>query len=470
MPALVALLSWGALSFGAVYPWGCVPLLVACTELGLYGLLRWQAFSGVPGVLVASLGAIAVAISLQLVPLQPRVLAWVSPGTESVVASAGLAAAAPRARVAVASPSSSQPDAVRPLSTNSQGTAFGLTFFVVFSLFFLGCVRALGLVGVHRLARVMIGLGTLVALIVVVHVASSSDRIYGFWEPHFSTHPFAPFANENHLAGWMIMVLSLSIGYLCAGVARAARGVKLDLRNRTLWFSSREANELVLVAVSVVLMALSLVLSMSKSGIMCLAFALGALGWVAVRRHGTRSRRLLITGYSGFVLLASVGWADIDLVGQEFYAASWSTVSGRLGGWRDTLHIVQDFPLTGTGLGTYETAILGYYNEQHGGWRRAHNDYLQIAAEGGLLLGVPIVLTIFFFVREVRRRFCEKAEDTQTYWLRAGAVTGLIAMAIQEVVEFSLQVLGIVALFAVLAAIAIHQPDRSHGRPVGLDD
>ena len=259
------------------------------------------------------------------------------------------------------------------------------------------------------------------------------------------------------------MVLSLSIGYFCAGVA--------GWRNRALWQSSREAGELLLVAVSVVLMALALVLSLSRSGITCLAVALVALAWLALRRHATASRRLLTTGYVVSVLVAAVGWAGIDTVGRRFYAASWSDVSGRLGIWRDTVHIVQDFPLTGTGLGTYATAILGYQNSELArGWLAAHNDYLQLAAEGGLLLGVPIVIAMFFFVREVRRRFREGADDTQTYWLRAGAVTGLVAIAAQEVVDFSLQVPGNVALCVVLAAIAVHQPNRNHRLRERADD
>ena len=306
-------------------------------------------------------------------------------------------------------------------------------------------------------------IGTLVALIVVVHVAGPGGQIYGFWETRPTT--FAPLANRNHLAGWMIMVLSLCIGYFCAGVASAARSVRSEWRDRTLWLSSREAGELLLVAVSVVLTALSLVLSLSRSGITCLAFALVVLGWLAMRRNATVSRRLLATGYVVSVLIAAVGWVGIDRVGRRFYAASWSDVSGRLGIWRDTVHIVQDFPLTGTGLGTYATAILEYQNyELDGRWLEAHNDYLQLAVEGGLLVGVPVVIAMFFFVREVRRRFRERADDTQTYWLRAGAVTGLIAIAAQEVVEFSLQVPGNVALCVFLAAIAIHQPSRGHGR------
>ena len=85
--------------------------------------------------------------------------------------------------------------------------------------------------------------------------------------------------------------------------------------------------------------------------------------------------------------------------------------------------------LTGTGLNTYQVANLFY--QQHdlaNSVSSAHNDYLQLAAEGGLLLIVPILLCVAFFVRDVRRRFREDGQSS-SYWLRAGAVAGLVAIA-----------------------------------------
>jgi hypothetical protein len=60
------------------------------------------------------------------------------------------------------------------------------------------------------------------------------------------------------------------------------------------------------------------------------------------------------------------------------------------------------------------------------------------------------------FAALVRRRFREETSAT-TYWLRVGAVTGITAIALQETVEFSLQMPGNAALFAVVCAIAIHR-------------
>ena len=124
-----------------------------------------------------------------------------------------------------------------------------------------------------------------------------------------------------------------------------------------------------------------------------------------------------------------------------------------------------DFPLAGTGLNTYGIAMLAY--QTHGAEVRAveaHNDYLQLAAEGGLLLGLPALLAAGCFIREVRRRFREAADDTRTWWLRAGAVLGLVAVALQELVDFSLQMPGNAVLFVLLMAIAAHRPAPAASR------
>jgi hypothetical protein len=82
---------------------------------------------------------------------------------------------------------------------------------------------------------------------------------------------------------------------------------------------------------------------------------------------------------------------------------------------------------------------------------------LQLAAEGGLLIGIPILATLAIFARQIRRRFVEAPKEGTTYWLRVGAVIGLLSIGLQSLLDFSLQMPGNAALFAVLAAIAVHQ-------------
>ena len=93
---------------------------------------------------------------------------------------------------------------------------------------------------------------------------------------------------------------------------------------------------------------------------------------------------------------------------------------------------------------------------------QAHNDYLQLAAEGGLLVTGPAAVCFLVFVRDVRRSLRAHRGST-TWWLRAGAVSALVAIGFQEMVEFSLQMPGNAALFTVVCAVALHRP--APGRP-----
>jgi len=135
------------------------------------------------------------------------------------------------------------------------------------------------------------------------------------------------------------------------------------------------------------------------------------------------------------------------------------SLQSRLLAWADTMQIVRDFSWTGSGFNTYGTAMMVYQTRVTRAlhFQEAHNDYLQLAAEGGVLVAVPIVATLFLFARDVRRRFREAPKTGTTYSLRVGAVAGMIAIALQSLVEFSLQMPGNAVLFALLAAIALHR-------------
>jgi hypothetical protein len=92
-------------------------------------------------------------------------------------------------------------------------------------------------------------------------------------------------------------------------------------------------------------------------------------------------------------------------------------------------------------------------------WDAAHDDYLQLASEGGAMVVLPVLIAIVVVVREIQRRLREDHDD-RTYWIRVGAFLGIVAIGIQELVDFSLQIPGNSMLLAVLCGIAIHTPGQ----------
>jgi O-antigen ligase len=123
---------------------------------------------------------------------------------------------------------------------------------------------------------------------------------------------------------------------------------------------------------------------------------------------------------------------------------------------------MQDFPWFGTGLGTYGQSMLVYQTAgREEIYLQAHNDYVQVAAEGGLLLVVPAAILLTYIIRTIWRRMRGGDDSVLSGWLRAGAVAGLVGIAAQSLVEFSLQMPGNAVWFVLLAAIAMHRPSRS---------
>ena len=457
-------MTWGVLSFGAVYPWAYWPLLTVAAVVGALGMFNASHALRrltVDGSVAAALMMLCLATALQLTPFPATTLASLSPATERFLRQYDVAFAvtAENPRITSDAPGDGvgRP-AAHALSINPQATRVGLAFLACFGIFPLGLTVVLSRTGARPLALGLIGIGLLVAVIGIVQQPLYAGKIYGFWEPQQKGRaPFGPFVNPHHFAGWMMMMISVTGGYFCARLAQAMRGVKREWRSQLLWFSSPDANKLLIVGFSLIVMTLSLVLTLSRSGISALALAFViATGIVGRRLRGT-SRRRFGASYFAVALMLAVAWVGVDVVADRFAGASWETIGGRLGAWKDSINVIEDFPLTGTGLNTYGSAMLLYQTfEVDLHYQEAHNDYLQLAAEGGLLLGIPAILAFGFFVRAVRQRFREPSDET-TYWIRAGAVIGLVAIGLQEIVDFSLQMPGNATLFCVLAAIAVHR-------------
>jgi O-antigen ligase len=170
--------------------------------------------------------------------------------------------------------------------------------------------------------------------------------------------------------------------------------------------------------------------------------------------------RALALVYCAGLLVGAVMWAGASNTVNRFAEAP-SAVEGRLAAWRDATNIIGDFPIVGTGLGTFGEAMLVYQTgNRELMYAQAHNDYIQLAAEGGLLVVVPAFVAIVLLSRAIQRRMASADDDILTSWVRVGAVAGLAGIAVQSVMEFSLQMPGNTMMFVVIAALAMHRPRR----------
>ena len=448
----LCVLAFGALAFGAVYPWAYWPLAVAAFTAGTFALAVSQTAEIAPAnrAFNLTLLTLAAAIGAQLVPLPAAMLDVISPRTTALLRDLNPAFAAGLMPW-------------HPLSVWPRDTWTALVLFAALALLMVGTARLFSVTGARRFVEALTLLGVVLALIGIVQKPLYSGAIYGVWPLEIGRMPFGPFVNRNHFAGWMVMALPLTLALLSAGIDRGMRGVRKGWRYKVLWFSSPEASQLILVAGAAVVMALSLMATMSRSGITAFILSLVMTGWFVARTFENRTRRLIAAASLIVLVTLVVAWTGPEAIASRFSSGDWGEFNNRRGAWADAWSVATSFPVAGTGLNTYWAAALFYQRHELAFFfAQAHNDYLQLAAEGGLLLVAPAVCCFAIFVRDVARGMRER-RGSLGWWLRAGAVTSLVAIAFQESVEFSLQMPANAALFAVVCAIALHRTPPSEG-------
>jgi O-antigen ligase len=132
--------------------------------------------------------------------------------------------------------------------------------------------------------------------------------------------------------------------------------------------------------------------------------------------------------------------------------------------WRDTLRIVRDFPLAGVGAGNFAEAMRVYQTgDRTYFWNEAHNEYLQVAAEGGLLLVIPLIVALTALVR-AGWRACTR-HHLQLRWMRVGAAASLVAVAVQSIWETGLALPANGMLAALAAAVLVHRSRHVDAAP-----
>ncbi len=434
MLLLAALLVWPLAAFGGRSQATAWAFGLTCVATALIVRARFQ----IADALDRSLAILMGALALQLLPLPYFIPAILSPHLEQLHGRLTIGASGPISWL--------------PLSIDVGSTSWALIVLVGAIALFLVARTQFDESGLRRTVRLVSAIGFALSLFAVAQAATAGRRIY--WR--FPTEvegplPFGPFVNRNHFATWIIMALPLCLGYLAARTGRhAAHADYVPIRTKLAHAIDPRTAWLMTAATT---MVVALLLSLSRSGVLAFGVA-SVLSMVVCRQRMNRRRRQGVLLAAAIVAVLGLAWADIPALRGRM-AGTQSGVANRVAIWRETIPVVRDFWLTGTGAGTYQRAMLAY---QHSGrivyFNQAHNHYLQAAAEGGLLLVVVAGLGIVALVRTARRRI---AHDTSgLVWIRIGAACGLAAVACQSVWETGLVMPANAALAALLAAVLTH--------------
>ena len=123
-------------------------------------------------------------------------------------------------------------------------------------------------------------------------------------------------------------------------------------------------------------------LSYSRGGITSLSIACCLLV-ILLAFRSTKTRNVFLILATVLLILFAVGWFGWDFIFQRFEKirnADGLIDDARLFVWADTFRIIKEFPLTGTGFGTFVDIYQGYRSAPGPFiFNHAHNDYLEIS-------------------------------------------------------------------------------------------
>jgi len=137
---------------------------------------------------------------------------------------------------------------------------------------------------------------------------------------------------------------------------------------------------------------------------------------------------------------------------------------------RDALYMWLEHPWLGVGIGDFETAYPRYHSFPTDMWvDHAQNDYVEAAAETGLVGALLILAAVALFLYLAFRNVIHLV-GSNAGWVRLGAAIGCCGLLVHSFGDFNLHIPANAAWFAVLAGIATSEQSGAGSlpRPVGV--
>ena len=466
----VTLIVFTPLAFGTVEPWS-----IAAMEWGIVTLVLvfwlgrlWPGPEATRGIraftgMEVPLGLFLLFCVLQTVPLPMHLLQRISPGSARMYQGPGdspqgtaAEAGSARAPVPVASRVSAER---RPVSVSPRETWSRVQMVASFGALFLLTTWWGRRDRIVFLLTAVTVVGFLVSLFGLVQFLTWNGKIYWLRKvPPASS--FGPFVNHNHFAGYIEMIIPVAIS-LALYLMEVRRARHRGAEDRGRWGKGA------LALFAAVILIVALFFCLSRGGILSTLVSGCILFIIVWRRIG--SRRVAWSLAAALPILAGVliAWIGPGIVTRQLatYATLENEASFRLRAmiWRQMIREMPRFLWVGSGLGTFEESFAPFVPPgTPKRWDKAHNDYLQILWETGIVGGGLVLVGLLMFVR----RYWWPAFRSRVHpfdILRMGIAVSLLAIALHSLVDFNLQIGSNGFLCALLIGLLVAL-DREVGR------
>ncbi len=314
---------------------------------------------------------------------------------------------------------------------------------------------------IKRIATLVVIVGTSLALYGLYNYFSGIEKIYTLDKKYYLGMLTSTYVNHNHIGGYFELAIPLGIGLMLAHQYLPGR----TRRSKILPPAFVSA----LLIAATFIMIIALVFTYSRGTWLGFLGSMIVLGMIIsfrfkIFRDWSRLKKWGALAVIALIIISAVLLMP-DKVKQragtmfKFQEGKFSFTLKRAGGgreivYRDTLRMIKDRPILGTGLGTF---IHAYPKYRPPGFRifmnAVHNDYLQYGQEMGIFgLGSFVVLLVLFFKKNLS--LLKNLKDKYLQSLTIGFLVSITAIAIHSLVDFNLQIPANALLFWIILALS----------------
>jgi O-antigen ligase len=309
----------------------------------------------------------------------------------------------------------------------------------------------------RTIAVVLAIYGFTIAAFALLQGIAPNGKLFWVRQPSMGGAIYGPYVNHNHYAGLMELLvpipLVLCMTRLVGEKERMAAGVAAAIMVGTVFLSGSRGG---MLAIFVELAFLVGVLLRQKKG---MRMAVGVVAFAIV-----------LVG-----LLTWLGGKELTSRVSSISTEARTELSGgmRLSIDRDALRMFSNKPVLGWGLGTFPVVYPQYRSFYTNFFvNEAHNDYLQLLCEMGLLGFGTMVWFLIVLYRSALPQIPNWMSDVSSA-VTLACILGFTGILVHSLLDFNLQIPANAALFYVLCTIGAARPllQRSRKRkPVSTEE
>jgi O-antigen ligase len=311
---------------------------------------------------------------------------------------------------------------------------------------------------IKRIVILVVIVGTSLAIYGLYNYFSGIEKIYTLDKKYYLGMVTSTYVNHNHIGGYFELAIPLAIGLMLAKE-------HLLRRDKISKISSVIFGSLLPLATATV-MIIALVFTYSRGAWIgflgsMIGFGIIIAFWLKIFKGWSKPKKWGILAVIAVIIISAAMFMPKDIKQRatallEFKEGEFEDMSiqGRLIVNRNTLEMIKDYPILGSGPGTFNILYPKYRDPRLRTFMNAtHNDYLQYAEEMGLFgIGSFILLLVLFFKKNLS--LIKNLPDKYLQGLTIGFLVSVSAIAIHGLIDFNLQIPANALLFWIILALS----------------